>query len=291
MATPTSITAGDYTNVAYPSYVQRGNFSIDTSKNYKFNGVKVKPTEASTVKVSVDGDVYTILMNFLFSDGTTLVYVYEGKIGGTSGGNEEPVEPTPLTTPSNLKVTYNGTSATITWDAVEGVDYYGVTYGSTAKNPATNSVTLEGLSYNTDYIVNVVAYPSDTTLHTSSETASIIINIGEDPNAGSSDEPEVVNLTSVSYSFGSKDITFSSANDTITGNIAYTGSFPSGTFIVVEGEPNTGEIGNIKLNGNTVSPEGSVNASVNYLTGSIEFNVSIVINETTYSGTVAAKLQ
>ena len=196
-----------------------------------------------------------------------------------------------LATPE-LTVSVSGNTVTANWVAVDGAANYTVTLNGEEKGTtAETTFSFSDLKYSTDYTVTVVANPADSTTNTVSEAASKTVKTEDDPNAGSSDESEVVNLTSVSYSFGSKDITFSSANDTITGNIAYTGSFPSGTFKVVEGEPNTGEIGNIKLNGNTVSPEGSVNASVNYVTGSIEFNVSIVINETTYSGTVAAKLQ
>ena len=196
-----------------------------------------------------------------------------------------------LATPE-LTVSASGNTVEASWNSVTGAANYTVTLNGEDKGTTTEtSISFSDLKYSTDYTVTVVANPADSTTNTVSEAASKTVKTEDDPNAGSSDEPEVVNLTSVSYSFGSKDITFSSANDTITGNIAYTGSFPSGTFKVVEGEPNTGEIGNIKLNGNTVSPEGSVNASVNYVTGSIEFNVSIVINETTYSGTVAAKLQ
>ena len=193
VATATSITAGDYTNVAYPSYVQRGNFSIDTSKNYKFNGVKVKPAEASTVKVSVDGDIYTILMNFVFSDGT-LVYVYEGKIGGTSGGNEEPVEPTKLATPVvNIDIVRDN-QATLSWNAIAGAGSYTVTYSSETTTETTtvdtNEVILSNLAWDTTYTVTVVANPADETLNYASD-ASIPVNVvvEPDPNAGGGDEP------------------------------------------------------------------------------------------------------
>lgn len=176
-----SINAGTYTHKGLNSLYPGTNYNITY---LRIDDQAISEFNAGDMTITVDGNNYTISVQITSGTNT-----YNVSLNGTLG-ESEPIVTTPLTTPSNLKVTYNGTSATITWDAVEGVNYYGVTYGSTAKNTLTNSVTLEGLSYNTDYTVNVVAHPSDTTLHTSSEAASITINIGEDPNAGGGDEPD-----------------------------------------------------------------------------------------------------
>ncbi len=287
-ATATSIPAGDYTNVAFPSGVNYGKFSIDTSKDYKFNGVKVKPSTTSTVKVSSDGDIYTILMNFLFSDGTTLVYVYEGKIGGTSGGNEEPVEPTKLATPVVAVDIVLNNQAALSWPAISGAGSYTVTYNSETTTVDTNEVILSNLAWDTTYTVTVVANPADETLNYASDASTPVnVVVGSDPNAGGDDEPGTGG--------GDEPVTYDPWACTAT---LGAGNFISGytVTLVGTGENNdTLELSGVKINnvdGNVTAKRGDETGTGTARIDSDSYKVvfNVTIGNVTYIGTSSNKV-
>ena len=285
-----SIKVGSYTYDGYTS-----NYTSPSAENMfrlrNLNGDLMSGTSGATLDVSFENNQYTIIIGF---NGKTYGYrgMPDGWVAPAGGGNEggEEPEPVPLATPTNVECTVTGANVEITWNAVTNASSYNVTLGEQTQNVTTATAIFENVAAGT-YDVKVVAVGTGNYTNSEAANAEVTVEAAGEGGGSEPEEPSVIALTSVIYELGSTDITFNSASDTITGTISYSGSFPNGNFTVVGGEPTTGQIGNVKLNGSAVTPEGTVKAAVNYGTGCIDFTVSIVINGTTYNGTVSAQLQ
>ena len=110
---------------------------------------------------------YGTKFNFASSQGTYYYYIFY--IDG-EGSGDEPEQPavTPLATPV-VTATAEGNTITASWTAVEGAANYTVSCGATTETVVSTTYTFEGLEYDKEYTVSVVANPADATLNSASE--------------------------------------------------------------------------------------------------------------------------
>ena len=89
-----------------------------------------------------------------------------------------------LSTPTNLKVSVAEASnqVTVTWDAVPEAGSYTLCCHAAMQEVATNKATFD-LEWNTTHEITVVANPQDENAFKASDSASIKVEIGNDPNA------------------------------------------------------------------------------------------------------------
>ena len=88
-ATDTTITSGDYAYNSYYSMLDGFGNVFGANNTYKFDGINAK-INGGTIKVSSEGNIYTITMNLSLNSGDVKLFKYVGEIGVTS----EP-DPTP----------------------------------------------------------------------------------------------------------------------------------------------------------------------------------------------------
>jgi hypothetical protein len=116
------------------------------------------------------------------------------KLEGSGG---PATEKTPLSAPKNVKASLNAEATNaidVSWDAVDGADYYEVT-----ATPATGSAvtvkadeeacTVTGLAYETEYTISVVAYPLDTQKYKMSEPGQAANKVTTGQGKGSLSNP------------------------------------------------------------------------------------------------------
>lgn len=124
---------------------------------------------------------YGSKFNFAGSQGTYYYYIYY--IDGEGSGETPDVpEVTPLATPV-VSATASGNTITATWAAIDGAKDYTVTCGSQSQIVATTTATFEGLEYETEYTISVVANPADEAVNSVSEAGTTKATIEADPNA------------------------------------------------------------------------------------------------------------
>lgn len=124
---------------------------------------------------------YGSKFNFAGSQGTYYYYIYY--IDGEGSGETPDVpEVTPLATPV-VSATASGNTITATWAAIDGAKDYTVTCGSQSQTVATTTATFEGLEYETEYTISVVANPADEAVNSVSEAGTTKATIEADPNA------------------------------------------------------------------------------------------------------------
>ena len=110
---------------------------------------------------------YGSKFNFAGSQGTYYYYIFY--IDG-EGSGDEPEQPTvtPLATPV-VTATAVGNTITASWTVVEGAANYTVSCGATTITVEETTATFEGLEYNKEYTVSVVANPADASVNGASE--------------------------------------------------------------------------------------------------------------------------
>lgn len=93
-------------------------------------------------------------------------------------GSVNPAEPTvtPLATP-NVQTSVEGTTITVSWQAITGAKDYTVTCGTQTKTVSATSATFQGKE-NQTYQVSVVAHPSDTAKNSDSERGTASVTVG-----------------------------------------------------------------------------------------------------------------
>ena len=124
---------------------------------------------------------YGSKFNFAGSQGTYYYYIYY--IDGEGSGETPDVpEVTPLATPV-VSATASGNTITATWAAIDGAKDYTVTCGSQSQTVATTTATFEGLEYETEYTISVVANPADEAVNSVSEAGTTKATTEADPNA------------------------------------------------------------------------------------------------------------
>lgn len=123
---------------------------------------------------------YGSKFNFAGSQGTYYYYIYY--IDGHSGETPEVPEVTPLATPV-VSATAAGNAITATWAAINGAKDYTVTCGTETQTVAATTATFEGLEYETEYTISVVANPADEAANTASEAGTSTATTEADPNA------------------------------------------------------------------------------------------------------------
>lgn len=134
---------------------------------------------------------YGTKFNFAGSQGTYYYYIYY--IDGEGSGETPDVpEVTPLATPVVI-ATASGNTITATWAAIDGAKNYTVTCGSQSQTVATTTATFEGLEYETEYTISVVANPADEAVNSVSEAGTTKATIEADPNA--STEAQTITLS------------------------------------------------------------------------------------------------
>ncbi len=134
---------------------------------------------------------YGSKFNFAGSQGTYYYYIYY--IDGEGSGETPDVpEVTPLATPV-VSATASGNTITATWAAIDGAKDYTVTCGSQSQTVATTTETFEGLEYETEYTISVVANPADEAVNSVSEAGTTKATTEADPNA--STEAQTITLS------------------------------------------------------------------------------------------------
>lgn len=134
---------------------------------------------------------YGTKFNFAGSQGTYYYYIYY--IDGEGSGETPDVpEVTPLATPVVI-ATASGNTITATWAAIDGAKDYTVTCGSQSQIVATTTATFEGLEYETEYTISVVANPADEAVNSVSEAGTTKVTTEADPNA--STEAQTITLS------------------------------------------------------------------------------------------------
>lgn len=134
---------------------------------------------------------YGSKFNFAGSQGTYYYYIYY--IDGEGSGETPDVpEVTPLATPV-VSATASGNTITATWAAIDGAKDYTVTCGTNNKTVTTTTATFEGLEYENEYTISVVANPADEAVNSVSEAGTTKVTTEADPNA--STEAQTITLS------------------------------------------------------------------------------------------------
>ena len=124
---------------------------------------------------------YGSKFNFAGSQGTYYYYIYYMD-GEGSGETPDVPEVTPLATPV-VSATASGNTITATWAAIDGAKDYTVTCDSQSQTVTTTTATFEGLEYETEYTISVVANPADEAVNSVSEAGTTKATTEADPNA------------------------------------------------------------------------------------------------------------
>ncbi len=178
-----TIEAGNFNYAPMKSFVgNNGAFFVD---NFKLNGVKYKPSTASSMVVTNDGTNVGITLNLIMDSGDELTVTYNGAIGE---GGDTPSGLTKLATPS-VSGLVSGNAATISWQEIAGAKDYSVSLNGTHIDTVeTAYIVLNDLKYSTTYSVSVVANPADATVNSASDAGTASFTTDADPNGGG-DEP------------------------------------------------------------------------------------------------------
>ena len=108
-----------------------------------------------------------------------------------------------LSVPTNIKATIDGRYATIEWDAVEGADYYQLSYNLNGNQ----TVDVTETSYTIDVgfgVSNLMVYVfakanEDNPDYKSSESGSVVVNTGKDPDKFADLEATSISWSSSGY--------------------------------------------------------------------------------------------
>ncbi len=172
------------------------------------------------ISVPADIDLFTITFYNSTKDNYRL-----DNISLVEGGDPR----TNLDAPKNLMAMLNEDDANVTnsidvvWDAVENAGSYVLTATptigdavvKTVEGGTTNSYTITGLAYETEYTISIYAKPSDTSKYKDSAAVSYeeVVKTGAKPAGGSttytldSDAIKAAHSSAWSYTSGSKTIT------------------------------------------------------------------------------------
>ena len=136
---------------------------------------------SGTMNLSSDGaGTIEFTMTLNFTNGTSRVFSFAGKIGQENGGGEV----TKLATPSVAGIVA-GNSATVSWQEIAGAKNYTVTLnGGNAKTVETAYITYQNLEYDTIYTVSVVANPADTAVNSASDPGTATFTTEANPGGG-----------------------------------------------------------------------------------------------------------
>ena len=178
--TTTSINPGVYTGNGDGSNSNtnpaKGQFAGRMSLNWGTVTYPKAFTSASTLTVSFENDVYTVVLDY---NGTT--YGYKGMPEGWTAPG---VVKTKLATPS-VRATAEGNVVTIDFDYIEGAGSYTIS-GLDQTYTVTGTTSVYELAYSTTYNISVVANPANAETHKASDAGTATVTTEADPNA----EPE-----------------------------------------------------------------------------------------------------
>ena len=154
-----------------------GDFS---TSGIKVNGMSYEAISGTMVLTSDGAGTIEFTMNLNFTNGTSRVFSFAGKIGQENGGGEV----TKLATPSVAGIVA-GNSATVSWQEIAGAKNYTVTLnGGNAKTVETAYITYQDLEYETTYTVSVVANPADTAVNSASDPGTATFTTEANPGGG-----------------------------------------------------------------------------------------------------------
>ena len=211
-----------------------------TSDTYKISGGYADSYNFTSASLTVGHTAtgYTLALTAENEMKTEFILNFEGAIAKESEYNNfrNPGDATKLDTPSNLNVTVDGTSATVTWDAVANADSYLVELAGTEDSyeisaSDTLTATFTGLEYESYYSINITARPeASSTLYKNSDVASRSFETGKDPNA------QALVFTTAEYVMSGTDmiVTFSDGTNKLKLTYFAGGatSFAAGTYML-----------------------------------------------------------
>ena len=113
------------------------------------------------------GDTYVIYVDVVDGKSSITVYANNASYWSAIKFKGVYVEKSMLATPV-VTATAERNTITATWEAIEGAANYTVTCGNESKTIEGTTATFEGLEYATEYIVSVVANPTDATKYKAS---------------------------------------------------------------------------------------------------------------------------
>ena len=154
-----------------------GDFS---TSGIKVNGMSYEAISGTMVLTSDGAGTIEFTMTLNFTNGTSRVFSFAGKIGQQNAGGEV----TKLATPSVAGIV-SGNSATVSWQEIAGAKNYTVTLnGGNAKTVETAYITYQNLDYETTYTVSVVANPADAAVNSASDPGTATFTTEANPGGG-----------------------------------------------------------------------------------------------------------
>lgn len=153
----------------------------------------------ATLTVAHDAAGYTLTFTGENVMKTKFILTYSGKIEKANEYNDfrNPGDATKLATPQNVNYTIEGTSAIITWDAVDNAVSYLVTYNETEETTDTNSFSFT-TEPDTYYNVSVVAVPATgSTLYKNSDAGYASFTTPKDINATTDYNVTLTKITAI----------------------------------------------------------------------------------------------
>lgn len=269
-----------------------------------FNADDYVPT--MSVEMTADGKY---IIDFTFSVGySDMGYRLDYEYSYAETEDELVPFPTQLAAPTNLAYSIDGTSATITWDAVENADKYYVwcNNGIEAQTVTETTATFTGLTEGQSYVVTVRAQPADgsTSYRESDASENVEFNIEGSGNTGGGDtgggntggdvsgDVDMTGCTTtvgLAGSYTNLALTMTKGDVTIYGVLSRTGMSPAGTYSVVDGtDKSAWTFNSVTIGSNDAkSPTGTVLVS-----GGNPFTVSlnIEIDGVKYTGTTSFEM-
>ena len=144
------------------------------------NGMGYEAISGAMTLSSDNAGTIEFTMTLNFTNGTSRVFSFAGKIGQENVGGEV----TKLATPSVAGIVA-GNSATVSWQEIAGAKNYTVTLnGGNAKTVETAYITYQNLEYETTYTVSVVANPADTAVNSASDPGTATFTTEANPGGG-----------------------------------------------------------------------------------------------------------
>ena len=154
-----------------------GDFS---TSGIKVNGMDYEAISGTMSLSSDNAGTIEFTMTLNFTNGTSRVFSFAGKIGQENGGGEV----TKLATPSVAGIVA-GNSATVSWQEIAGAKNYTVTLnGTDVKTVETAYITYQNLEYETTYTVSVVANPADAAVNSASDPGTATFTTEANPGGG-----------------------------------------------------------------------------------------------------------
>lgn len=255
---------------------QTGNNGRFSTDYVKVSGTPFEPISGSMIVLTDTETRHMSISITLVNVEGEQVFTFNGKIGGEK-----------LAAPVVTVEYTSGTTANVSWTAVEGAENYTLKINGGNENTTTGTTaTLNDLAYGTTYTVSVVANPADSDVK-ASDAGTATFTTEADPNAGGDDNTGDDNTGGVSY----ENWNYSAHYDTSSAVVTLTGKDDSrvvtlktntlGFFTFYADTTQSNHFTNVTVDGvatTNVTTDSYINIQQTKVT------ISLVINGVTYTG-------